>query len=77
MTLDLLHAQFRLLESRVAQLEDAVSIYGPPDPRPLVALRMPRAPSLSTRQTTALIYSLLLASIGLYTWAKMRAGGAP
>jgi hypothetical protein len=67
-------AALRRLESRVAQLEDSVQVYGPPDNRPLFTLYVPRLPTLTKRQTTFVLYSLFFLSVGLYTYAKFKAG---
>lgn len=73
-TTDELVAKMRRFEARLSQLEDAVQVYGPPKERPVFVIRPPRPPNLSRQQTTLLVYALFLAGIGLYTWAKLRAG---
>ena len=73
---DVLVGKVRRLEARVAVLEDSVGHYGPPDPRPLFSVRAPRV-SLSTQQTTLLVYAFFFLSVGLYTWSKLRKGEDP
>lgn len=72
-TLDRITTALRGVEARVAQLEDAISVYGPPDRRPWLSVHPPRV-ALSHKQTTVMVYGVLLFGIGLYTWAKFRAG---
>lgn len=75
-TLDLLDARLRRVESRTSQLEDAVQFYGPPKERPLFVVRIPRTPTFTPKQTRVLIYAFLLGAVGLYTYAKFKAGEA-
>lgn len=72
-TADVMASRLRRVEARVAALEDCVGHYGPPDGRPLLSLRVPKAPTLTPAQTTLLVYALLIAGVGLYGVAKTRA----
>lgn len=72
-SVDVLTSRLRRVEARVAALEDCVGHYGPPDARPLLSLRVPKAPTLTATQTTLLVYAAILVAAGLYAQAKVRA----
>lgn len=66
-TVDALDARLRRLESRTSQLEDAVSIYGPPTRRK----RLP-IPEVTPAQREFLIWTCIFATLSLVTAAARR-----
>lgn len=61
-TIDVLDARIRGVASRVAQLEDAVSVYGPPPRR----RRLP-IPEITTAQREFLIWLAVFATLSVIT----------
>lgn len=72
-SMDHVTSRLRRVEARVAAMEDAISVYGPPDNRPIFSLRVPRVATLTGNQTRLLVYALFLSGIGIYTLAKFKA----
>ena len=66
-TTDALAATLRTVEARVSQLEDALSIYGPPPKR----RRLP-IPEITPAQREFLIWMAVFATISLITAARRR-----
>jgi hypothetical protein len=66
---DVLATKLRTLEGRVAQLEDAIDIYGPPPKR----RRLP-IPEITTAQREFLIWVAVFATISIITAAARKHG---
>ncbi len=64
---DVLAAGLRRLETRVAQLEDAIEVYGPPPKR----RRLP-IPEISSAQREFLIWVAVFAALSLVTAAARK-----
>lgn len=68
-TTDALEAKLRTLASRVAQLEDAVELYGPPPKR----RRLP-IPEITSAQREFLVWLAIFSTLSLITAAAKRRG---
>jgi hypothetical protein len=69
-TLDALDANLRRVAARVAQLEDSISIYGPPPRR----RRLP-IPEIGAAQREFLVWMAVFATLSVITAATKRRGG--